>query len=165
MTFFLRKQPGLNKAGVSRVSVKYVAISLMSLLGSPWWMGFESANAGSKFLETMGTSIVIGTALGASTLPFYEQPLEHKNNILLGAAGGALVGLGWYMFDVWTGEAGEEKYYFNEVQDSTRKKFDDRLDLKRLHSDSQMRGTSAERPETVKVSKWVAWFPIVSFGL
>jgi hypothetical protein len=56
----------------------------------------SSASAAS-FLETFGLSVAGGTVLGASTLPFYEQPGDHSANLAWGAAIGAAVGLGvWW---------------------------------------------------------------------
>ena len=45
-------------------------------------------------METIGVSTAVGTVLGASTLPFYDQPGEHLSNVAAGAALGAAVGLG-----------------------------------------------------------------------
>jgi len=53
-----------------------------------------SAQAGSNFWESIGIGIAAGTVLGASTLPFYDQPGQHTSNIALGAAAGFIVGLG-----------------------------------------------------------------------
>ena len=51
------------------------------------------ANSGKSFLETIGISIAMGTVLGASTLPFYDQPGKHLSNLAYGAAAGAGAGL------------------------------------------------------------------------
>ncbi len=56
------------------------------------------ADSGYSFLEAMGISIAVGTVLGASTLPFYEQPGTHVTNLAYGAAIGAVVGLGAFIF-------------------------------------------------------------------
>lgn len=56
------------------------------------------ADSGYSFLEAMGISIAVGTVLGASTLPFYEQPGRHVTNLAYGAAIGAIVGIGAYIF-------------------------------------------------------------------
>lgn len=42
---------------------------------------------------TVAVSTVAGAALGASTLPFYEESGEHTNNIFYGAAIGAVAGV------------------------------------------------------------------------
>ena len=45
-------------------------------------------------LETIGIATGIGTALGLSTIAFYETPTRHMGNALVGAGAGLLVGLG-----------------------------------------------------------------------
>jgi hypothetical protein len=52
------------------------------------------ARSGDHTLETIGVSIAVGTVLGASTLPFYDQPGTHLLNLVYGAAAGAVVGVG-----------------------------------------------------------------------
>lgn len=52
------------------------------------------ARSGKIVLETIGTGVAVGSVLGASTLPFYDQPGLHLNNLAYGAAAGAVVGLG-----------------------------------------------------------------------
>lgn len=56
------------------------------------------AQSGDTFWETMGFSVAVGTVLGASSLPFYDQPGQHLPNLLLGAAVGAVFGMGWHLF-------------------------------------------------------------------
>lgn len=51
-----------------------------------------------KFLGTIGISTAVGAVLGASTLPFYEQPTDHLSNIAIGAAVGAVFGLGIWAY-------------------------------------------------------------------
>ena len=65
-----------------------------SLLGSFFQNEPQSQAATLNVLETLGIGIVAGTVLGASTLPFYDEPGQHTGNIALGAAIGAGVGLG-----------------------------------------------------------------------
>jgi len=52
------------------------------------------AQSGGTIKETLGVSIAVGTVLGASTLPFYDQPGNHLKNLALGAGLGAVIGLG-----------------------------------------------------------------------
>lgn len=52
------------------------------------------ASAGETFFETIGFSIAVGTVLGASTLPFYDQPSQNLVNLAIGAGAGALLGIG-----------------------------------------------------------------------
>ena len=61
------------------------------------------ADSGYTFLEAMGISVAVGTVLGASTLPFYEQPGRHVTNLAVGAAIGAIVGLGAVVFGATSG--------------------------------------------------------------
>lgn len=42
---------------------------------------------------TVGIAAGVGAVLGASTLPFYAEPGEHTNNIWVGAALGAVLGV------------------------------------------------------------------------
>lgn len=42
---------------------------------------------------TVGVAAGVGAVLGASTLPFYSEPGEHTNNIWVGAAIGAVLGV------------------------------------------------------------------------
>lgn len=51
-----------------------------------------------KFLETIGTGVAVGSVLGASTLPFYDQPGSHLSNLAYGASAGAVAGLGVYLY-------------------------------------------------------------------
>lgn len=45
-------------------------------------------------LETVGIATGIGTALGLSTIAFYDEPTSHMKNALVGAGAGLIVGLG-----------------------------------------------------------------------
>ena len=67
------------------------------------------ANSGVNFLETIGFSTVVGTVLGASTLPFYEEPGTHLSNIAAGAALGAAVGMGVCIVGWISGPSEEQK--------------------------------------------------------
>ena len=60
---------------------------LLALTAAP-----RDARANS-ILETIGIGIAVGTVLGASTLPFYDQPGKHVSNLAYGAAAGVVVGL------------------------------------------------------------------------
>lgn len=66
-----------------------VALVFTAVVAAP-----QSAHAGTGkwILETMGVSIAVGTVLGASTLPFYDEPGKHIDNVAIGAAIGGLVG-------------------------------------------------------------------------
>ncbi len=56
------------------------------------------AAAETSIIETMGVSIAVGAVLGASTLPFYDQPGQHASNIAYGASLGAAVGIGLLIY-------------------------------------------------------------------
>lgn len=45
-------------------------------------------------LETIGIATGIGTAIGLSTIAFYDSPTAHMKNALMGAGAGLIVGLG-----------------------------------------------------------------------
>lgn len=70
------------------------------LLSALNWMTPHRAYAGTDntFFETTGYFIALGTVLGASTLPFYEQPDSHLMNLAYGAGIGAVTGLGFAIF-------------------------------------------------------------------
>jgi hypothetical protein len=61
-----------------------------------------------SFLETIGISIVGGTVLGASTLPFYDQPGKHLENLAYGAAAGAAIGLGLGIYGWFSGSSNDD---------------------------------------------------------
>jgi hypothetical protein len=63
------------------------------------------------FLETMGLCIAGGTVLGASTLPFYDQPGTHSSNLAVGAAVGAVAGLGIWAYGQFVGPDEYDEYY------------------------------------------------------
>jgi hypothetical protein len=68
------------------------------------------ASTGQTILETMGISIAVGTVLGASTLPFYDQPGKHLTNLGFGAAAGAVAGVGALVYQ-WIADRGEHDDY------------------------------------------------------
>jgi hypothetical protein len=70
---------------------------------------FARANSGHNFLETIGISIAVGTVLGASTLPFYDQPGKHLMNLAYGASAGAVTGLGIMIYG-WIAGPGQDDY-------------------------------------------------------
>lgn len=72
----------------------------LSALNTLNWMTPNVAYAGTDntFFETTGYFIALGTVLGASTLPFYEQPGSNLMNLAYGAGIGAVTGLGFAIF-------------------------------------------------------------------
>ena len=68
------------------------------------------ASSGHLFLETLGLSIAAGTVLGASTLPFYDQPGTHLGNLAYGASLGAVAGLGIGLYQIISGRSSRELF-------------------------------------------------------
>lgn len=56
-----------------------------------------------QFLETVAISTGVGFVLGASTLPFYDQPGTQLINLAYGASIGAAIGVGFALFDLFEG--------------------------------------------------------------
>jgi len=81
-----------------------IAVPALGLLGAKLLMP-RQARAGSRktILETIGASIAVGTVLGASTLPFYDQPGENLGNVLIGALVGIGVGAGILLYELIQG--------------------------------------------------------------
>ena len=67
------------------------------------------AKSGETFLETIGIGIAVGTVLGASTLPFYDQPGDHLANMAYGAAAGTVAALGIEIYGWLSGSSGDEQ--------------------------------------------------------
>ena len=68
------------------------------------------AKSGNSFLETMGISIAVGTVLGASTLPFYDQPGSHLMNLAYGASLGAVAGIGIGLYHLFSGRSSDDVF-------------------------------------------------------
>lgn len=66
--------------------------------------------SGHSFLETLGLSIAAGTVLGASTLPFYDQPGTHLENLGYGAGIGAIAGLGIGVYQWIAGRSSDDLF-------------------------------------------------------
>jgi hypothetical protein len=84
-------------------------ISVLGLLGA-LILGLSvsreaRAHSGNSFLETIGFTTAVGTVLGASTLPFYDQPGQHLENLAYGASLGAIAGLGVYLYQALSGDS------------------------------------------------------------
>ena len=78
----------------------------------------REGRAAAGFFETMGISVAVGAVLGASTLPFYDQPTDHVSNVYAGAAVGAAVGLGVIIYGlVRGGPSEEEKFHFDRSKE------------------------------------------------
>jgi hypothetical protein len=68
------------------------------------------ASSGKHFLETIGISVAVGTVLGASTLPFYDQPGSHLANLAYGASLGAVAGVGLLIHGLFDGSSQREGF-------------------------------------------------------
>ncbi len=86
-----------------------VVLPVLSLLGGGL-LAPRQSYAKSGFFQTIGISIVVGTVLGVSTLPFYDQPGKHISNLALGAAAGAVAGIGIFVHEIATRDESEEGY-------------------------------------------------------
>jgi hypothetical protein len=78
------------------------------------------ASSGKKFLETIGISTAMGTVLGASTLPFYDQPGKHLMNVAYGASAGAVVGVGVGLYQWLSGRSNRDQEIFGGETQSGR---------------------------------------------
>ncbi|MGK5082339.1 hypothetical protein WDW37_03460 [Bdellovibrionota bacterium FG-1] len=107
-----------------------ILLAAFGLLGVPLSAPrMARANSGNLILETMGVSIAVGTVLGASTLPFYDQPGKHLMNTAYGASIGAVVGIGILVYGLMG----------RPVQDG----FDDYVEFRQPGSTTQLRRSSA----------------------
>jgi hypothetical protein len=74
----------------ARVLISLIFIFVLSLFSC------QRAQAESELANSavnVALTTVAGAVLGASTLPFYDEPGEHTKNIFYGAAIGAVVGV------------------------------------------------------------------------
>jgi hypothetical protein len=93
----------------NKIGVLLSPILISGLLGASLSVPrIARANSGHIFLETIGISIAVGTVLGASTLPFYDQPGKHLMNLAYGASAGAVTGIGILVYGWIAGSAPDE---------------------------------------------------------
>ena len=116
------------------------------------------ADSGDTFLETLGIGIAVGTVLGASTLPFTDQPGKNLVNVAYGAGAGAIVALGVAVYG-WLGPSrgGDQASASLFAQTNL---FAQAKDLKPSRSQQQLRlavNTPQHQPPRALV-----WTPIVS---
>ena len=98
---------------IRRIGVLLPVLGLLGVaLSAP---RIARAQSGNSFLETMGISIAVGTVLGASTLPFYDQPGTHLMNLAYGASAGAVTGFGILVYG-WL--AGPSQGGYDEAEQS-----------------------------------------------
>jgi hypothetical protein len=105
----LTKQQRLTENQKLRVQFKLPALALLGALvlsaSRP-----AQANTGKTFLETIGVSTAVGTVLGASTLPFYDQPGTHLQNLAYGAGAGFVIGAGIGLYRILSGQAKRDAF-------------------------------------------------------
>ena len=83
-----------------------------------FWMGCLHTLQAGEILETAGIGMASGAVLGAATLPFYSEPLDHKSNVLIGSLLGALVGIGIWGYNKWFNKE-EEELFFNKEEEAS----------------------------------------------
>ncbi len=113
------------------------------------------ANSGDTFLETIGIGIAVGTVLGASTLPFYDQPGKHLVNLAYGAGAGAAVGVGVAVYGWLSGGSDHDEQVFHSGSRT--------FALRRQQLPRARRQTRALVPNLPPTT--IVWSPIVSLSL
>lgn len=129
-------------------------LGLLGLIGLTAAPQMASANSANSFLETIGISAAVGTVLGASTLPFYDQPGTHLKNLAYGASAGALVGVGVAIYEWIEGPSSDQ---YGETESLAPRKF---TQAKRSYSSSRESVTVAPAP--VYSAPPTVWMPLVS---
>ena len=125
------------------------------------------ANSGHIFLETIGISIAVGTVLGASTLPFYDQPGTHLVNLAYGASVGAVTGIGILLYG-WISGPGQDEYGEAGLNLAPRRSYLNFVSG-RASSASDNTGPAIARADTVSprsgpVYPAQFWMPLVSLN-
>jgi hypothetical protein len=105
------------------------------------------AASSSGIFETIGVGIAVGTVLGASTLPFYDQPSGHLKNIAIGAGIGAAVGVGVLVFGGIFGGSSDEDHAGVQSWD---------------RSEADLRAAFREPQKLPLLSRSIAHVPMVS---
>src|SRR4051812_17141090 len=100
MGFYWKSKTALSSA--------ILGVSIGILLSAPRETRAESFKSN---LETIGISTAMGTVLGASTLPFYDQPKDHFSNLGYGALLGAVLGVGIAAYGWITGTSSAEQSF------------------------------------------------------
>jgi hypothetical protein len=63
----------------------------------------HASGSGNRILETIGVSVAVGTVLGASTLPFCDQPGKNLMSVASGASVGILAGVRILVYGLFEG--------------------------------------------------------------
>jgi hypothetical protein len=153
-----RKKGKIQRAGV--------LLAVLSLLGGSLLAPREArAQSRNSLLETMGVSIAMGTVLGASTLPFYDQPGSHLSNLALGAGLGALTGLGVHLYGRWFGPSHEDdEYAARPGQAPDARNGGAAAFVRTSQSDMWLESRSREYAPGRPHSRTIAWMPLVSLN-
>jgi hypothetical protein len=95
----------LNLSYFARLRKAWALVPVLGLLGALLSAPRTArANSGeTSFLEATGIGIAVGTVLGASTLPFYDQPGAHTINLAYGAAAGVSVAIVYGIYQLFAG--------------------------------------------------------------
>ena len=158
---------------IRRIGVLLPVLGLLGVgLSAP---RIARAQSGNSFLETMGISIAVGTVLGASTLPFYDQPGNHLMNLAYGASAGAVTGIGILVYGLLAGPSqdgyDEAKQSFGPdseayAQSRNRRYFSHRVSAKYAATNVQRPnlGTGPGQPGFAPARSAQFWMPVVSLN-
>ena len=110
---------------------------------------------------TVAFSTIGGAILGASTLPFYEEPGDHTKNIFYGAAIGAVAGV---IISAYAGVQEGPDYGDEEEASLRRRKRASELAINeapelRLKTESSV---ANRKPASFSVGTTVVWSPVAS---
>lgn len=129
------------------------------------------AESGASILETIGISIAVGTVLGASTLPFYEQPGKHLLNVAYGASAGTVAGIGILLYG-WAAGASDSQDEMDSQGATRLGPKDDFLSTRLSRSPANLTarsggisrlGAPLAPPPLTPTAKF--WMPLVSLNL
>ena len=147
-----------------RVGVLLPALGLLgATLSAP---RTACASSGNSFLETIGISIAVGTVLGASTLPFYDQPGKHLINAAYGASAGAVVGIGILAYHLIAGPSQDGfDDYSSQPRDEKPRAFVSASSVSSLRSGAvPSESTSLAWNSRAAAQPTQIWMPVVSLS-
>lgn len=136
------------------------AVTLTSLLLFSLPSGARAETSLGDSALTVAFSTIGGAILGASTLPFYEEPGDHTKNIFYGAAIGAVVGV---IISAYAGVQ-EGPDYSDEEASVRRRRRASELAINespelRLKSESS---AATRKPATFSSGTTLVWSPVAS---
>lgn len=110
MNGLLRARPDSVRQRAKKIGAVLPLLAISGMLGTSLSVPrLARANSGHIILETIGISVAVGTVLGASTLPFYDQPGKNLINLAYGASAGAVAGIGILAYE-WIAGSGQDEY-------------------------------------------------------